>query len=123
MALQKIAASVTDYRSAVRFLGSRERRKLAHNTWVEHICPDAVAIRYHQTRIITYLADGSIILNNGGWDTVTTRDRLNLFTPSGIHIWRLRGEPHVTCDQGHIPFLNGMNVGTVQPESQSEIAR
>ncbi len=56
----------------------RATKKLAHNTYLRREGSDFV-IRLHATDIITYHADGSITLDSGGWQTVTTKDRFNRF--------------------------------------------
>uniref|UniRef100_A0A6M3L931 Uncharacterized protein n=1 Tax=viral metagenome TaxID=1070528 RepID=A0A6M3L931_9ZZZZ len=52
-----------------------------HNT-VEYkrINGDRV-IRLHLTDIITFKTNGDVVLNSGGWQTVTTKDRMNKFLP------------------------------------------
>lgn len=52
------------------------------------------AIRLHDTDIITKLPNGNSILTSGGYRTPTTKERLNLFSPSCIYqekgIWYMR---------------------------------
>lgn len=62
----------------------KERRKVANNTWAERRPNGDIAIRLHATDVVTYSPDGSITLNTGGWFTVTTKERMNRFTPFGI---------------------------------------
>lgn len=38
---------------------------------------DDIAIRLHETDIVTLKNNGDIILNSGGWHTPTTKDRIN----------------------------------------------
>jgi hypothetical protein len=42
------------------------------------------AIRLHNTDIITF-AGKKIILNSGGWRTVTTKDRINKYSPARLY--------------------------------------
>lgn len=42
-----------------------------------------VAIKYHNTDVITYGPDGSITVNTGGYRTVTTKTRINEYLPRG----------------------------------------
>lgn len=66
-------------------------KKLANNTW-EYIRPDgARVIRLHLTDILTFLPDGSVRLNSGGWRTSTTKGRMNAYLPPGWSIWQHRG--------------------------------
>lgn len=79
--------SISSYAEAEKACTSRgkpaARRKLANNTWVER--RDAgFAVRLHDTDVVTYYPDGSIRLDTGGWRTVTTKERINRFSPFGI---------------------------------------
>lgn len=67
----------------------KERRKVANNTWLERRShngdpDDEIAVRLHDTDVVTYRRDGAISLNTGGWFTVTTKARINEFTPFSI---------------------------------------
>jgi hypothetical protein len=50
--------------------------KLANNTYLRwgdrHF-----AVRLHDTDVVTFHDDGTIELDTGGWDTVTTKQRMN----------------------------------------------
>jgi hypothetical protein len=39
------------------------------------------AVRLHRTDVVTYHPDGSWTVNAGGWQTVTTADRINRYSP------------------------------------------
>lgn len=48
---------------------------------------DTLAIRQHDTDVVTYTDSPlSVILCTGGWNTVTTLERLQTFTPSVINV-------------------------------------
>jgi len=51
-------------------------KKINHHTYV---VPDGenVAIKLHETNIVTFHPDGTIILDSGGWRTAVTKDRMN----------------------------------------------
>ncbi len=51
--------------------------------------PDAVAIRYHETDVVTYHRDGPAILDSGGWRTATTKTRMCDYGP--VPVWQERG--------------------------------
>jgi hypothetical protein len=92
-----------NYAEAATLLTGRckDRRKLQNNTYLERREPfyrrtgfshsDAFAVRLHATDILTFFADGRIGLNTGGWNTVTTRDRLSSYLPRPWHVWSERG--------------------------------
>jgi len=76
-----------NYKSLTEFLnkGRNENyRKIANNTYAEKE-KNLISIRLHETKIITYYSDGKIKLNSGGWQTVTTKQRLNDFTSFAIY--------------------------------------
>lgn len=50
-----------------------------------------VVIRLHHTDIITRKPNGDIILNSGGWRTVTTKDRMNEYMGHGLSISQHKG--------------------------------
>ena len=78
-------SEIKNYQTAFAFLEGRQRRKLVNNTWLEVRDGETIAVRYHKTDVVTYKADGKIILNSGGWQTVTTKERLNAFSPLGVY--------------------------------------
>jgi hypothetical protein len=84
---------------------------VAHNTRLERVTePAAVwkgahgfALRLHDTRVVTFNPDDSITLDTDGWQTPTTRDRmnrcgLNVYMSSGVAIVRHGGTEHVYRD-------------------------
>jgi len=50
---------------------------IANNTVEYHRKSGERVIRLHLTDIITFKPDGSIVLDSGGWQTVTTKERMN----------------------------------------------
>lgn len=65
-------------------LGKRESRKVGNNTYLIRLSDDSIALRLHATNIIVWHADGRIIYDNGGWATVTTKQRLNYWGPVSV---------------------------------------
>lgn len=78
-----------DFRSANASLQGRnaQRRKVGNNTYLVRrgAC---IAVQLHDTDVVTYFPDGRVMLNTGGWGTVTTRDRINTFAPVRMHTER-----------------------------------
>jgi hypothetical protein len=58
-------------------LGSRKSRIIANNTRLVRRHVWSIALQLHSTDIVTWDRDGSIELETGGWNTVTTRERIN----------------------------------------------
>lgn len=86
---------VLTYNTIKDFLGNKDKRKIGNNTYVLK-CDEGMALRLHHTDIITYYPDGSLKLSNGGFETVTTRDRFNYLNFHGYYVethlenWYLR---------------------------------
>lgn len=71
---------------------NHSRRKVGNNTYAERRVETvgvngharhvrSIAIKLHNTDVVTYREDGSIVLNSGGWKTSTTKDRINEHSP------------------------------------------
>lgn len=53
------------------------RTKLRYKTNEIIYSNGAKAIEHHNTDIVTFLPDGDIVLNSGGWYSKTTKERIN----------------------------------------------
>ena len=69
--------------------------RLCNNTTAERAHEDGVLpyhsdviVRYHGHPIVTLHHDQSVTLNDCGWRTSTTKERLNLFAPHDVGIWQ-----------------------------------
>jgi hypothetical protein len=85
--------NVNSFRQADEALQGRNsaRRKLGNNTYLERRGDGSIAVKLHDTDVVTYRADGSIVLDSGGWLTVTTKDRMNEHGPQGWRVYSVRG--------------------------------
>jgi hypothetical protein len=84
----------------------KNRRKLSNNVYAERDGADIVII-YHSTVIIRYHPDGTVVLNSGGWRTVTTKSNLNQY--SDCSVWQDKRVWYASYgDSGKIPFSDGM---------------
>jgi hypothetical protein len=78
------------YGSLDTFLGNKIRKKIENNTYVERINDTAIGIRLHQTYILTFHKGGQIMVKTGGWQTSTTKNRINQFMPDGVGIHQVK---------------------------------
>ncbi len=67
----------TTYDEAREALKGRDSRTIANNTTLVDLREDGIGLRLHSTYVVTFRPDGAVVLNSGGWHTVTTKDRLN----------------------------------------------
>jgi len=94
-----------DYQSASNELsrGRNGRRKVDNNTYLYPV-NDGIAVRLHATDVVVIHPDNTYTLNTGGWRTVTTKDRINKFSPARVFsnkgIWYA----------GEYPFVDGIKV-------------
>jgi hypothetical protein len=81
--------AATGYSELVAYLGAKKsERPWGNNTRVRQDAK-AIVITLHSTEVAHVRPDGSITLNTGGWQTVTTKDRLNkVLALAGGH-WRV----------------------------------
>ncbi len=72
-----------DYQSANEKLQGRcyMSRKIGNNTYLQRDVRNSnnINVHYHATDIITFYPNGDVALNTGGWDTVTTKQRLHAY--------------------------------------------
>lgn len=60
------------------------RRKLANNTYLTRVNTSTIAVQLHGTSVVTYHADGRIVFASGGYRTMTTKARINEFSPADV---------------------------------------
>jgi hypothetical protein len=63
-------------------------KPVASNTRVHMGIDGDYALVLHNTPIITWHLNGTITLNDGGWNSPTTYRRMNQFLPSGVNVYR-----------------------------------
>lgn len=63
--------------------GRNGRRKVANNTYL-HRVDDGIAVQLHATDVVVIHPDNTYTLNTGGWYTVTTKARINEFSPARV---------------------------------------
>lgn len=115
--VRRIGQHVHDFDSAKRFLGNREERKLANNTiiaWRTKPFQDGggtIGVRLHGTWIVQYHEDGTVTLDSGGWETTTTKQRINqlLPPPFGISQEKFKWWLHLPGGK-RVAYHDGMTV-------------
>lgn len=81
--MARLATNAFDFNALATFLGGRRQRRIGYQTWVRHL-PDSgfMAIRYHATDIAVVDDGDGVTLDNGGYYTRTTLDRINAIVTS-----------------------------------------
>jgi len=57
-----------------------DRRKVGNNTYLERR-GEAIAVKLHATDVVLIERDDSATLHDGGWQTVTTKERMSTYGP------------------------------------------
>jgi hypothetical protein len=68
----------------------RNSRKVGNNTYAEILPDGSVGIALHGTTVVRIHPDNSATLNSGGWHTVTTKDRINQYSP--VRVYQRKGQ-------------------------------
>ena len=71
-------------------------------------------VTYHATEVVTYLPNGGVRLNNGGWYTNTTKQRMNQHG-RGIYVFQHKHEWFVAFEGKEYPYVNGMELYPCTP--------
>lgn len=120
----RLARPLASYADAKRFFDESARGqrmpKLAHNTHVVPTSDGGYAVRLHHTNIVTFYPDGTIALNSGGYQTVTTKARMNeVLRTVGVKVDQVRGTWYVRDfgTQQKVEFFDGMRFRVDAPAS------
>ena len=86
---------------------NRMQRKVANNTYARIEQNGDVVFRLHSTDIVTIHPDNTATLKNGGWNSSTTKERINRYSPRKVY--QKNWQWFLTDGR---PFQEGMLVGT-----------
>ena len=98
----------TEAVSMVRGKRNANRRKIGNNTYAEMNFDGSVGIWLHSTEVVTIHPDNTYTLRCGGWQTVTTKDRINQYSP--VRVYQKNFEWFVRLNGKDYPFMEGMVV-------------
>lgn len=78
---------IRSYQEAEAFLKGGNYRKIPsiRSTAVVRRGTYTIGLKYHNTYVVTYFAGGAFSLETGGYKTVTTKKRMNDFTPYNVY--------------------------------------
>ena len=93
----------------VRGKRNRSNRKIGNNTWAYILPNNSVVIELHSTPVVTIHEDGTYTLKTGGWQTSTTKDRINQYSP--VRVYQRKHEWYITINGKEYPFMEGVVVG------------
>ncbi len=93
----------------------RPSRKIGNNTYLKLRDRGVIAVLLHSTDVVRFYPDGCVKLDSGGWKTLTTKDRMNRFSPLSVcsdkGVWYVSGGGG---EHGTFTFADGL---TYRPET------
>lgn len=101
---------VCDRSVVEKILGARSIRVIPsiRETSVHRWNNGAIAVYYQGTAVVTYNPNGTVTLRSGGWETATTKQRINDFSPFSVYqrdyTW------YVATSAGVVRFYNGITL-------------
>jgi len=109
------------FKAAAEKLGNRDRKKLENNTYLVKVDDKTFGVKLHNTVVVYIHQSGRYSLDTGGWRTVTTKDRINRYSPARVHqnnnIWYIGDgiyEDGVTVDAKGKPVTKLREPGVVE---------
>lgn len=106
----------THEQAAERFVseaGARlKKRLLERNTRLHDLGNEVYAVRYYDTDVVVYHPDGRIVVQTGGYKTLSTRERISGYSP--CQIWQEKGTWHFQYKDKHYLFTE--SVYTLHPD-------
>lgn len=69
------------YDGMLEILNGKISRTVGNNTTLRIDTDQCIRVRLHNTDVVTYNPNGAILLDTGGWFTVTTRNRMDTWSP------------------------------------------
>jgi len=88
---------------SLKSLSLTSKRKLANNTYLVIRDDGGLAVKLHDTEVVIHYPT-KIVLDSGGWQTVTTKARINEF--SRVNLTQSKGVWYVNG----VPYADGMTV-------------
>lgn len=80
--------TIKNYKQAADYLNFKTDRPYANNTRIS-LEDKVIVVRLHGNPIVRFYPD-HVTLNNCGWRTLTTKERMNRFLPDGFAIYQHR---------------------------------
>lgn len=98
----------TEMVAKVRGKRNADRRKVGNNTYAKILQDGSVGIMLHSTYVVKIHPDNTYTLQNGGWQTATTKDRINQYSP--VKVYQRNYNWYIRLNGREYPFIDGMVV-------------
>lgn len=113
---------MNSYTRLDKYLGNREEKLVKSSNLQTRALrrnDSTIAIRLVETDIVTFLENGDVVLNSGGWKTQTTKRRINDHLPVGWGLYQEKREWYLynrangyfwDNKDNRIPFADGITI-------------
>lgn len=101
--------NVYDYATAAKFIGDADWVKIGYETYLARSGKDFVVL-HHGSAILRYVSNGTIIGNNHGWTSSTTRNRLHRLTPFGFFVSQKNHKQRISTFTEDKEFLREFHI-------------
>jgi len=90
-------------------------KKIKANLSIVQLSEQCFALRHHNTYIVKAYIDGRVILNNGGWHSVTTKKHMNFYALKrlGLYLYQSDFEWYISQNGIQHNYHNGINVNAL----------
>ena len=115
---------ITSYNEAAELFHNSRKRKIGCNTCLvegpiaagDELAHEWFAVRYHNTNVATFYANGDIELQTDGFETTTTKKRMNeALAATGFRVWQSKFVWYIGDNDVESKFENGMRVRANNP--------
>lgn len=106
----------TTYASASALLADNDEVTIAYETKLSRTGPNSIALVYFKTCIVFYHPDDTLALYTGGYNTQSTKERINAALGNRGRVWQTNKVWHYyplqsgVCTNNRVPFEEGMIV-------------
>lgn len=97
--MKKGGGEMRSYQELDEFISkgrSKQERKIRYATRAERTPYGIIALFHHDTSILCFYPDGSIVIDCDGWRSMTTKDRLNTHLPERFGVYQEGGVWYLT---------------------------
>ena len=116
--------TIRNYDEALDMLNGRTYKKIGHNTELVNGNDGSIGIRYHNTVIVRYHANGTLTLNTGGYNTVTTFGRMGQITRHfGYWVGRHKWESYIQPMNRNAERITGWQIISILPDGTLNVRK
>lgn len=99
-----------NFRSADSALGGSNSKTIGNNTKLVRRNPSTIVVKLHGHVVVKYKSTGDTFVSSAGYESKTTKDRINRYTPSAFNVRQRDGVWYANTPDGEVRFQDEMRV-------------